>query len=256
MQLEDIKSIGVLGGGVMGSGIAQTAILAGYKVTLRDLSEEMLAKARDVIINGRFGLKGGVERGKQTQEQMDKALSNLFLTTKAEDLKDCDLIIEVIGSSNENEIENKDLKKQVFAELDKIVKKDAIFATNTSYFTIANLADAVERKSSFIGMHWFRPPNILKVVELTYTPDTAEEVIQALEGVCQRMGKIAVRVKDMAGDPGFIGNRIFREVAREARKIVEAGIATPEGVDTVMKEGFGWALGPYELGAGDPYSWS
>ncbi|MFC2032950.1 3-hydroxyacyl-CoA dehydrogenase family protein [Chloroflexota bacterium] len=255
MKPEDIKSIGILGGGVMGSGIAQTAIIADYKVVLRDLTDEILQEIKILIINGRYGLKGGVERGKQTQEQIDKAVSNLSLTTKIEDLKDCDLIIEVIGSTNETEIENKELKRKVFAELDKIIKKDAIFATNTSYFTIADLAEVVERKSHFIGMHWFRPPNILKVVELTYTSDTSEEVIQVMEGVCQRMGKMSVRVKDTPGDPGFIGNRIFREVAKEARKIVEAGIATPEDVDIVMREGFGWALGPYQLGAGDPYTW-
>ena len=255
MKVEDIKCIGVLGGGVMGSGISQTAILVGYKVIVRDLTDEVLQNTRDVIVNGRFGLKSGVERSKITQEQMDQALANLTFTTKAEDLKDCDLIIEAIGGANETEIENKDIKVKVFAEIDKIIKKDAIFATNTSFFTIADLAKEIERKDRFIGMHWFTPPNILKAVELTYTHDTSKEVIQVMEGVCQKLGKIGILVKDVPGDTGFIGNRIFREVAKEAKKIVDEGIATPEDVDAVMKGGFNWVLGPFELGAERGGNW-
>ena len=170
MKLEDIKYIGVMGGGVMGGGIAQTAILSGYKTIVRDLTDEILENMKDTIINGRFGLKGGVERGKQTQEQMDQALAKLSTTTKVEDLKDCDLIIEAIGGGEDGAIENKPLKLKVLAELDKIVKKDAIFASNTSRFTIADLAKVTERKNLFIGMHWFSPANIMKVVEVTYTP--------------------------------------------------------------------------------------
>ena len=255
MKLEDVKSIGVLGGGVMGGGIAQTAILAGYKVIIRELTDELCEKARNIITDGRFGLKGGVARGKQTQEQMDQAMANLSCTTKVEDLKDCDLIIEAIGGGEGGGLENKPLKLKVFAELDKIVKKDAIFASNTSFFTIADLAAVVERKKKFIGMHWFSPANIMKVVELTYTPDTPEELIQVMEGICQRWGKTSVRVKDVPGDTGFIANRIFRAVGDEARKVVEEGIATPEDVDTAMKGGFNWPAGPFELGAGARGGW-
>ena len=110
MKLEDIKTIGVMGAGVMGGGISQSAIIAGYKVICRDLTDEILAKTKDTIVSGRFGLKGGVERGKQTQEQMDQALANLTLTTKVEDLKDCDLIIEAIGGGDAGGLENKPLK--------------------------------------------------------------------------------------------------------------------------------------------------
>jgi len=255
MQLEDIKSIGILGAGVMGGGIAQTAILAGYKVVVRDLTDEICEKAKDTMVNGRFGLKGGVDRGKITQEQMEQALANLTLTTKVEDLKDCDLIIEAIGGGASGELENKDLKKKVFAELDKLVKKDAIFASNTSFFTIADLAEAVERKGLFLGMHWFSPANIMRLVELTYTPDTSEEITQVMEALCQRLGKTSVRVKDVPGDTGFIANRIFAAVGAEARKIVEEGIATPEDVDTAMKGGFNWPAGPFELGAGARAGW-
>ncbi len=244
MKLEDIKSIGVVGGGVMGGGIAQTAILAGYKTIVRDLTDEILEKMKNTIMDGRFGLKGGVARGKLTQKQMDQAMANLSVTTKVEDLKGCDLIIEAIGGGGPAEIENKPLKLKVFAELDKIVKKDAIFASNTSRFTIADLAKVTSRKDKFIGMHWFSPANIMKVVEVTYTPDTSEETIQTLEGLCQRFGKTSIRVKDVPGDTGFIANRIFMTARREAQKIVDEGIATAEDVDTAMMLGYNWPIGP------------
>ena len=180
MKLEDIKSIGVLGAGVMGGGISQVLILGGFKVITRDLTEEIIARARENITSGRFGLKGSVERGKITQEQMDQALANLTLTTKVEDLKDCDIIIEAIGGGPTGEMENKDVKLKVFKELDEIVKKEALFASNTSHFTIADLAAVTNRKDKFIGMHWFSPANIMKVVEATWTKDTSEETIQLI----------------------------------------------------------------------------
>ena len=248
MKPEDIKSIGIMGGGVMGGGIAQTAILASYKVIVRDLTNGILAKMENTIMDGRFGLKGGVARGKHTQEQADQALANLSVTTKVEDLKDCDFIIEAIGGASVKEIEDKPLKLKIFAELDRIVKKDAIFASNTSRFTITDLAEVVERKNLFIGMHWFSPANIMKLVELTYTPDTSEEVIQVLEAICQRLDKTSIRVKDVSGDTGFIGNRVMSAARREAQKIVEEGIATVEDVNTVMTLGFNWPAGPLSTG--------
>lgn len=255
MKIEDIKTIGVMGAGVMGGGISQTAILAGYNVICRDLTDEILAKAKDTMINGRFGLKGGVERGKHTQQQVDEALARLTLTTKVEDLKDCDFVIEAIGGGP-GQLENKPMKIKVFGELDKIAKKEAIFASNTSYFTIADLAAATERKDRFLGVHWFSPANIMKLAEVIYTPDVKEEVIQVVEELCKRLGKTSVRVKDMPGDLGHIANRIFyRGVAAEARKVVEEGVATPQDVDTAMKLGFNWPAGPFELGAGARSGW-
>jgi len=248
MKLEDVKVVGVMGGGVMGSGITQTAILAGYKVICRDLTEKIIKRTRDTIINGRFGLKSGIERGKLTQEQMDKALTNLTLTTKVEDLKNCDVIIEAIDGGPSGELENKDTKLKVFAELDKIIKKETIFASNTSRFTIADLAAVTKRKDKFIGMHWFSPANIMRVVEIIWTADTSEETIQLIEGLCKKVGKTSVRVKDVLGDTGFVGNRVFGAVVREARKIVEEGIASAEDVDTVMVLEFNWPAGPIGIG--------
>jgi len=255
MKIEDIKTIGVMGAGVMGGGISQTAILAGFNVICRDLTDEILARAKDTMINGRFGFKGGVERGKQTQQQVDEALARLKLTTKVEDLKDCDFVIEAIGGGP-GQLEDKPMKLKVFAELDKIVKKEAIFASNTSFFTIADLAAATERKDRFLGLHFFSPANIMKLAEVIYTPEVKEEVIQVVEEISKRLGKTSVRVKDMPGDLGHIANRIFyRGVGAEARKVVEEGVATPQDVDTAMKLGFNWPAGPFELGAGARGGW-
>lgn len=256
MKLEDVKSIGVMGSGVMGGGISQVAILAGYKVICRDLTDEILKRSRENIASGRFGLKGSVERGKITQEQMNKALANITMTTKVEDLKNCDVIIEAIGGGPSGELENKGLKLKVFAELDNLVKKEAVFASNTSMFTIADLAAVTKRKDKFIGMHFFSPPNIMRAVEVIWTKDTSEETIKLIEGFCQKFGKNSVRVKDIPGDTGFVGNRIFGAVRREAQKIIEEGIvANPQDVDTVMMGGFNWPAGPISMGLGARAGW-
>ncbi len=244
MKLENVKTIGILGGGVMGGGIAQIATLAGCKVIVRDLTDEILAKMKDTVINGRFGMKGGIERGKNTQQQVDQAIANLGVTTKVEDLKNCDLIIEAIGGGPSGELENKDLKLKVFVEMDNVVKKDAIFASNTSRFTISDLAAVTNRKPLFVGMHFFSPVPAMKAVEVVWTKDTSEETIQTIEGLCDKLAKSHTRVKDIAGDTGFVGNRIMGAARREAMKIVEEGIANADGVNMVMMGGFNWPSGP------------
>ena len=255
MRLADVKTIGVLGAGVMGGGISQTAILHGYNVICRDLTDEILAKARDTIINGRFGLKGGVERGKYSQEVMDAALARLTLTTKAEDLKDCDLIVEAIGGGDSGQLENKPLKLKVFKEMDELVKKEAVFASNTSGFTIADLAAVTSRKDRFIGMHLFSPANIMKLAEVIYTADTSEQTVQLIEDLARSWEKTPIRVKDVPGDTGFIGNRVFGAARREAARIVEEGIATEEDVDTAMMLGFNWPVGPFGEARGSRSGW-
>ena len=255
MKLEDVKSIGVMGGGVMGGGITQALILAGHKVICRDLTDEIIAKTRDTIINGRFGIKGGVDRGKQTQEEMDAALARLTLTTKVEDLKNVDLLIEAIGGGENGQLENKPLKLKIWAEMDELVKKEAAFASNTSMFTITDLAVVTNRKDRFIGMHLFSPANIMKLVEVTYTADTSEETIKLIEDLSKSMGKTPIRIKDVPGDTGFIGNRIFAATRREAQKIVDEGIATADDVDTAMMLGFNWPAGPLGMGRGARSGW-
>jgi 3-hydroxybutyryl-CoA dehydrogenase len=255
MKLQDVKCIGVLGAGVMGGGISQAAIMGGFKVITRDLNDEIIARAKEAIINGRFGLKGAVERGKITKEQMDKAIANHTLTTKVEDLKNCDVIIEAIGGGPSGEMENKDIKLKVWAEMDKVVKKGAVFASNTSKFCIADLAAVTTRKPLFIGMHFFSPVTAMKALEVIWTQDTTEETIQLIEAIGDKLGKNHVRVKDVPGDMAHVGNRVFYAARMEARKIVEQGICTAEGVDTIMMGGFNWPAGPIGMGAGARTGW-
>jgi 3-hydroxybutyryl-CoA dehydrogenase len=243
MKAEDIKTIGIMGGGVMGGGIGQALALAGYKVIIRDLTDELLEKTRSSIIDGRFGLKGGVERGKITQEQMNATAANLSYTTRVEDLRTVDLIIEAVP-------EDQELKRKVWAELDSVVKPGAIFATNTSGFAIQDLNKAVARKDLFLGMHWFSPANIMRLVELIHAPETSEETIKALEGVCEKAGKVSVRVKDAPGEYGFIANRIYFAAVAEARKVLEQGIASEEDINKAMVYGFNWPVGPLAMVAG------
>ncbi len=248
MNIESIREVGVVGGGVMGGGIAQTIALTGYKVVIRDISSERIEKTRFAIIDGRFGLKSGISRGKLTQEQVDKAIANLMFTTRLEDTRNCDLIIEAVP-------EDMELKRKVFGELDVIVKKEAIFTSNSSYLTHAEISRDLKRKDRFLGMHWFSPANIMKVIEIIYTPATTEDVIQTIEALCQRLGKTSVRVKDVPGDTGYINNRIFRALRKEAQKIVDEGIATEEDVDTAMKLGRNWPSGPFDSKQGSRSGW-
>ena len=256
MKLEDIKTLGVVGAGVMGSGISQVAALAGYRVVTRDLNDQILTKAKDGIVNGRFGLKGALDRGKITQEQMDKAVANIKWTAKVEDLKDVDILIEAIGGGGAGEMENKDLKLKVFKELDGIVKKEVIFASNTSFFTIRDIAAVTNRKDKFCGIHFFSPVPVMKVVEVTWTPETSKETMDTAVGFCQKVGKVPVRVKDVPGDTGFIGNRIYFAAVREAQKVLKEGIAEkPEDIDAVMTMGFNWPIGPMLMGGGARSGW-
>jgi len=246
----EINSVGILGGGVMGSGIGQALAQGGLKVTIRDLNDELIAKARSTIVDGRYGLKRGVEREKISQEQMDAALANLSFTTKLDDLKDVDLVIEAVP-------EDLDLKKKVWAEMDGIVQPEAVFATNTSGLAISDLNQAVSesRRPRFIGMHWFSPAPIMKLVELVYAPDTAEETIQALESLCQRIGKVSVRVKDAPGKYGFIANRIYFAAVREAQAVLAEGIASAEDINKAMVYGFNWPVGPLAMVEGARKGW-
>ncbi|NHW44203.1 MAG: 3-hydroxyacyl-CoA dehydrogenase, partial [Candidatus Verstraetearchaeota archaeon] len=150
MKVEDLRVIGVVGAGVMGSGIAQVFARSGYDVVLVDVSEDILRRALQSIESGPYGLIRLVEKGKMSEEEMKKCMQRIKTSTSYESLKDVDFLIECVP-------ENLELKRKVFAELDKICKKEAIFASNTSGIMISSLAAAVERKDKFIGMHWFNP---------------------------------------------------------------------------------------------------
>ncbi len=255
MKLEDIKCIGILGAGVMGGGIAQCAIQTGKKVIVRDLTDEICDNARDVILNARFGFNKAIELGKMTEEARDQAMALLSFTTNVEDLKDCDLIIEAIGGGDDGAIENKPLKLKVWAEMDAIVKKEAVFASNTSMFTIADLAEVTTRKDRFIGMHLFSPANVMKLVEVTRTEDTTDDVVQLIVDMSESWGKTPITLKDVPGDTGFIGNRIMAAVRKEALELIEEGVGTAEDVNLAMTLGFRWPAGPFPQGPNARSGW-
>ena len=245
-----IEAIGVIGGGVMGSGIGQALAVGGAKVTIRDIDDEMIAKSSATIVEGRYGLNRGVERGKTTQEEADAALSRLSWTTDVAGLADVDLIIEAVP-------EQLDLKKKVFGELDAVVKPAAIFASNTSGLAIADINKAVSeaRRGRFVGMHFFSPAPVMQLVEIIHAPETAEETITAIEDLCSRAGKATVRVKDAPGQYGFIANRIYFAAVREAQKVLAEGIASPEDINKAMVFGFKWPVGPLAMIEGATKGW-
>ena len=248
MSIDSIKLVGVMGGGVMGGGIAQTFAAHGFTTIIRDLSDDLIEKTRQSMVEGRFGLKGSVERGKMTQADFDATVARFSFTKDVADLKDCDLVVEAVP-------ENLDLKKSVFSELDQVVKKEAIFASNTSGFAISDLNKAVSRRDRFIGFHWFSPAFIMKIVEVVYAPETSEETIETMEAVGAQLGKTTIRVKDAPGKYGFVANRIYFAMVAEARKVLDEGVASAEDINTAMRLGYNWPAGPLEMVAGARKGW-
>jgi 3-hydroxybutyryl-CoA dehydrogenase len=232
----------------MGGGIAQTFAAHGFRTIIRDLNDDLIEKTRASMVDGRYGLKGSVDKGKLTREQYDAAVANFSFTTNVNDLRDCDLIVEAVP-------ENMDLKKGVFSELDSLVKKEAIFATNTSGFAISELNKAVSRRDRFVGFHWFSPAYIMKIIEVISAPQTSEETTETMLELTRRLGKTPIRVKDAPGKYGFVANRIYFAMAAEARRVLEEGIASEEDINAAMRLGFNWPVGPLEMVAGARKGW-
>lgn len=233
--MADIKHIGVVGGGVMGGGIAQVFAAVGYQVTIRDLTDEINAEIKADLIEGKWGVKRAVEKGKMGFDTALQVMDLVSFTTDLNDLKDCDLIIEAVP-------EKLELKQSVFAELDKIIKPEAIFTSNTSGFPIQDIASEVsaERKQRFLGMHFSNPVPVMSMCEIISTPESAPEYQEALVEIASKAKRTISLVKDAPGTYGFILNRVFAAAAREAKKIVDDGLATPEDVDKAMMSGRNW----------------
>lgn len=250
MKLEDVNTVGVLGGGVMGGGIAQVTAIAGWDVIVRDLTDELIEATRQSAFDGKWGIKRAVERGKLGFDDAVAAMNRISFTTRVEDLAGCDIIIEAIP-------EKLDLKQQVFKELDAIVKPGAIFASNTSGFSIAEIARDVSpsRKPLFVGMHYSNPVATMRMLEVIYTPETSDDTIATARGIGERSGKVISMVKDAPGTYGFLLNRIFAAAYREAKAIVDAGIATPEDIDKAMMTGRNWPAGFFGTRGGIGKEW-
>lgn len=231
----EIKKIGVVGAGVMGSGIAQVCAQAGFEVIMRDLTDELVEKGLKNIENF---LNEGIKRGKVTEEQKQQTLSRIKGTTKLEDLKDVDFVIEAV-------VEIMDIKKQVFQELDKLVRPEVILSTNTSSLSITEIAQSTKRPDKVVGMHFFNPAQLMRLVEIVRGLDTSDETVKVCYELSEKLGKIPVVVnKDV---PGFIVNRIMMIQFMEAIRLYEEGVASLEDIDKAVKFGLNYPMGPFEL---------
>ncbi len=231
----EIKKIGVIGAGTMDNGIAQVASQIGCEVIMRDISDEFVARGLKNIENF---LQKSVEKGKMTPEQKSEVLGRIKGTTNMADLKDVDFAIEAV-------IEDMELKKKVFKELDELLRPEVIIATNTSSMSITEISVATKRPDKVCGMHFFNPVPLMKLVEVIRGYFTSDETIAITTDLAKKMGKITVEVKK--DSPGFIVNRIMIPHFIEAIKIVEEGIASIQDVDTAVKNGLNYPMGPFEL---------
>jgi 3-hydroxybutyryl-CoA dehydrogenase len=234
----EIRKVGVLGCGLMGSGIAQVAAMAGFDVTVLEVEQKFIDKGFAGIEKSlakfaeRPPDKGGI-----TAQQTEATRARLKGTTNKQDLADCDIIVEAI-------IENVEEKKKMYASLDPIVKKDAIFATNTSSISVTELLTAVKRPERFIGLHFFNPVPLMKLVEVVKTIATAPDVFETAYEFGKKLGKVPVRTSDKTG---FIVNRLLVPYLLDAVRAYEEGIGSIEDIDSAMKLGCGYPMGPFTL---------
>lgn len=230
----NFKKIGIVGFGQMGSGIAQVTAAAGYQIIAREEKEELLQK----------GIKGieklldkAIEKGKAVAEDKGKVLGNIRTTTRLEDLADCDLVIEAVT-------ENLEVKIPIFRALDKTCKPTAIFASNTSSLSITDMAVETSRRSQFVGLHFFNPVPVMKLVEVVRTVMTDDQSFADAVAFAESVGKTVVRAKDSCG---FVVNLLLVPYLIDAIRWYEAGLATKEDIDNGMKLGCAHPMGPLEL---------
>lgn len=231
----EIKKIGVVGAGTMGNGIAQVASQVGYEVIMRDIEASFVERGMKNI--DKF-LSKSVEKGKLEASDKEAILARIDGTTDLSALKEVDLVIEAV-------IEDLDLKKTVFKELDELCRPDVIIASNTSSMSITEIAAATKRPDKICGMHFFNPVPLMRLVEIIRGFATSDETVAVTTELAKKMGKTTVEVKK--DSPGFIVNRIMIPHFIEAIKIVEEGIASKEDVDIAVKNGLNYPMGPFEL---------
>ncbi len=229
-----IQTVAVLGAGQMGAGIAQVAALSGLEVVMRDIEDRFLVKGLAAID---ASLAKGVEKGKVTEDGRKSARSRIKPTTRLEDAAHSDLVIEAVP-------EDAALKRQLFADLDRMAAGHVVFASNTSSISITELAAATQRPDRFIGTHFFNPVPLMKLVEVVRGLRTSDATAKTCLELCSRLGKTAVEVQDF---PGFVSNRILMPMVNEAVFALQDGVATREAIDAVMKLGMNHPMGPLEL---------
>jgi 3-hydroxybutyryl-CoA dehydrogenase len=233
MEVKEVKKVGVLGCGLMGAGIAQVAATAGFDVTVLEVEQKFLERGFAAIEKSlaKFAEKGTI---KETPQAIRARLKG---TTKKEDLADCDIVIEAI-------IENVEEKKKMYSSIDGIVKKDAIFASNTSSISITELLTSTKRPERFVGLHFFNPVPLMKLVEVVRTIATADEVYQTAYEFAKKLGKVPVRTSDKTG---FIVNRLLVPYMLDAIRAYEEGVGSIDDIDNAMKLGCGYPMGPFTL---------
>ncbi|MGB5296142.1 MAG: 3-hydroxybutyryl-CoA dehydrogenase [Thermoanaerobaculia bacterium] len=229
-----IKKVGVLGCGLMGSGIAEVCAKAGYSTVIREVDKGYLEQGLERIERS---LDKAVNKGKLEAEQRDKALSRISGTTDLEALADCDLIIEAI-------VENLEEKIRIFATLDETVQAEALFASNTSSLTITQIAMATRRTDRFVGLHFFNPVPVMKLVEVVRTLMTSDETMQQALDFVSTLGKEGVSCRD---NSGFIVNRLLVPYLLDAIRALEGGVGSTEDIDKAMQLGCGYPMGPLTL---------
>jgi 3-hydroxybutyryl-CoA dehydrogenase len=229
----EIRKVGVLGCGLMGSGIAQVCATAGFDVTVLEVEQKLLDKGFSGIEKSLAKL---AEKG-TLKEAPDKVRARLKGTTRRDDLAACDLVIEAI-------IENVDEKRKMYASLDPIVKKDGIFASNTSSISITQLMTATKRPERFVGLHFFNPVPLMKLVEVVRTIATADDVYESVYEFSKKLGKVPVRTSDKTG---FIVNRLLVPYMLDAIRAFEEGVGSVPDIDNAMKLGCGYPMGPFTL---------
>jgi 3-hydroxybutyryl-CoA dehydrogenase len=230
----EIRTIGVIGLGAMGSGIAQLAVEAGYDTIGREVTSELAEAAAGRI--GHF-LTRKVEKGQLEQADRDVAVARLTATTELESLAGCDLVIEAI-------VEELEPKRVLFVELDRICRPDAILATNTSALSVTEIAAATTRPERVVGMHFFNPAPLMPLVEIVQAELTSPETVEAAAAVGARLGKEVVRCHDT---PGFVVNRVLIPLLNDCLRVLDEARVTPEALDSAMKNGAGWPMGPCTL---------
>ena len=238
----------MVGGGVMGSGIAQVLAVAGHEVWCYDVDEEALSRARENVDTGRFGVRSAVERNKLTAAEADAALERLHFTLDRHEALDVDVVIEAIP-------ERLDLKLRFWHEVDQLAPPRTIFASNSSGFPIAAIAAVTERPDQVIGWHWASPAPVMRLAEIVRGPDTSDATVDTIVRLAERAGKNPVVVGDTTRAWGYVANRVYAAMVREALAVVGEGIATREQVDQLMVDCFRWPTGPFGMATGARTGW-
>ena len=231
----EIKRVSVLGAGLMGHGIAQVCAQGGLEVTLEDIKEDFLQKGLDRV---KKYLQGSVERKKMTREKAETVLSRIKVSTSLKEAaENADLVVEAI-------VENMEIKKETFKQLDELCPEHTIFATNTSYQSVTEIAAVTRRLDRFLGMHWFNPPQVMRGVEVVKTERTSPETIITITDLCHFLGKEPAVCSD---SPGFIANRLLQAWRSEGLRLYDENVASFQDIDTAFKAAYGYRMGPFEL---------